>query len=223
MIPAWYLVAVNLQTGEEKVLLESPTERVMDIVESFPAAWAIVPQEQGQPRKEYWLYHGQAIPKSGDTPPWPPKPSPWDKGAKSKPQVYYDQIDPDADGNATLWFRTAEDAAKARSEALGAGLRPRRNDRPKISCNFGDLRSTRWLGRETGHSAVPRFWRPAVDRVARSGDRATALRSALRISAARACGRPWRRCRCRWASRWHTTFPNGSPRNRLPGFGSRPK
>ncbi len=116
MIPAWYLVAVNLQTGEEKVLLESPTERVMDIVESFPAAWAIVPQEQGQARKEYWLYHGQAIPKSGDTPPWPPKPSPWDKGAKSKPQVYYDQIDPDADGNATLWFRTAEDAAKARSE-----------------------------------------------------------------------------------------------------------
>jgi len=40
MIPAWYLVAVNLQTGEEKVLLESPTERVMDIVESFPGAWA---------------------------------------------------------------------------------------------------------------------------------------------------------------------------------------
>ena len=25
MIPAWYLVAVNLQTGEEKVLIESPT------------------------------------------------------------------------------------------------------------------------------------------------------------------------------------------------------
>jgi hypothetical protein len=37
MIPAWYLVAVNLQTGEEKVLLESPTERVMDIVESLVA------------------------------------------------------------------------------------------------------------------------------------------------------------------------------------------
>ncbi len=49
MIPAWYLVAVNLQTGEEKVLLESPTERVMDIVESFPGAWAIVPQEADAP------------------------------------------------------------------------------------------------------------------------------------------------------------------------------
>jgi len=116
MIPAWYLVAVNLQTGEEKVLLESPTERVMDIVESFPGAWAIVPQEGGAPNKEYWLYHGQAIPKTGGTPPWPPKESPWDKGAKSKPQVSFDQIDPYADGNATLWYRTGEDAAKAKSK-----------------------------------------------------------------------------------------------------------
>ena len=108
MIPAWYLVAVNLSTGEEQVLLESPTERVMDIVESFPGAWAIVPEGQDQPRKEYWLYHGQAIPKTSDTPPWAPKESPWDKAAKSKPQVYYDQIDPDADGNATLWYRAAK-------------------------------------------------------------------------------------------------------------------
>ncbi len=121
MIPAWYLVAVNLQSGEEKVLLESPTERVMDIVESFPGAWAIVPQEPGAPRKEYWLHHGQAIPKTGDTPPWPPKASPWEKGAKSRPQVYYDQIDPDAGGNATLWYRAAEDAAKARSKEKGRG------------------------------------------------------------------------------------------------------
>ena len=84
----------------------------MDIVESFPGAWAIVPQGQDQPRKEYWLYHGQAIPKTSDTPPWPPKASPWDKAEKSKPQVYYDQIDPDADGNATLWYRAREDAAR---------------------------------------------------------------------------------------------------------------
>ena len=109
MIPAWYLVAVNLQTGEEKVILQSPTERVMDIVESFPGAWAIVPQDGGAPRKEYWLYHGEAIPKTGDTPPWPKRASPWDKAVKS-PQTYFDQIDPDADGRATLWYRSREDA-----------------------------------------------------------------------------------------------------------------
>ncbi len=112
MIPAWYLVAVNLKTGEEKVLLESPTELVMDIVESFPGAWAIVPQEGGAPRKEYWLYHGKAIPKTNDTPPWPKQASLWDK-AMPKPEVYFDQIDPDAEGNAVLWYRSRDDAAKA--------------------------------------------------------------------------------------------------------------
>ncbi len=117
MIPAWYLVAVNLATGEEKVLLESPTEQVIDIVESFPGAWAIVPQPGGAPRKEYWLHHGQAIPKTNDTPPWPKRASPWD-AAGPKPEVYFDQIDPDTEGNATLWYRagageTGERAWKA--------------------------------------------------------------------------------------------------------------
>ena len=109
MIPAWYLVAVNLATGEEKVLLESPTERVMDIIESFPGAWVIVPQDGGAPNKEYWLCHGQAIPKVSDTSPWPKQASPWDKAAP-KPEVYFDQIDPDSEGRATLWYRSAEDA-----------------------------------------------------------------------------------------------------------------
>ncbi len=112
MLPAWYLVAVNLKTGEQKVLLESPTERVMDILEQFPSAYARVPQGGGAPDKEYWLYHGEAILKANDTPPWPKQASPWDK-AGPKPEVYFDQIDPDAEGNATLWFRLPEDEAKA--------------------------------------------------------------------------------------------------------------
>ena len=104
MIPAWYLVAVNLETGEERVLLESPSEKVMDIIESFPSAYARVPQDNG-PNKEYWLYHGEAIPKVGDKPPWPKQNSPWAK-AVPKPEVYFDQIDPDEDGNAVVWYRS---------------------------------------------------------------------------------------------------------------------
>jgi hypothetical protein len=123
MIPAWYLVAVNLHTGDEKVLLESPTERVMDIVESFPGAWAIVPQEGDAPRKEYWLYHGNAIPKASDTPPWPKLPSPWDKASNTRPEVYFDQIDPDEDGCATLWYRSRKDAAKMTRDT-SAGRKP---------------------------------------------------------------------------------------------------
>ena len=87
MIPAWYLVAVNLQTGEEKVLLESPTERVMDIIEQFPGAYARVPQGNSAPDKEYWLYHGEAMLMTNSTPPWPGKASPWDK-AVAKPEVH---------------------------------------------------------------------------------------------------------------------------------------
>ena len=49
MIPAWYLVAVNLKTGEQKVLLESPTERVMDILESFPGALRARPPGAARP------------------------------------------------------------------------------------------------------------------------------------------------------------------------------
>jgi outer membrane protein assembly factor BamB len=104
MIPAWYLVAIHLESGEQKVLLESPSERVMDIIESFPSAYVRVPQERGAPNKEFWLYHGEAIPKTNDKPPWPKQDSPWAK-AVPKPEVYFDQIDPDENGNAVVWHR----------------------------------------------------------------------------------------------------------------------
>ena len=110
MIPAWYLVAVNLESGEQKVLLESPTERVMDIIERFPSAYARVPQE-GDANKEYWLYHGEAIPKVNDKPPWPKQDSPSDKAVR-KPEVYFDQIDPDENGNAVVWYRSREDKSE---------------------------------------------------------------------------------------------------------------
>ncbi len=109
MVPAWYLVGMNLGTGEQKVILESPSEQVMDIIEQFPGAYARVPQPGGRPYKEYWLYHGEAILKTNDTPPWPRKTSPWDK-ASSKPEVYFDQIDPDTKGQALLWYRLPKSA-----------------------------------------------------------------------------------------------------------------
>lgn len=116
MVPAWYLVAVNLDTGEEKVLLESPSERVMDIIEQFPGSYARVPQGNGAPDKEYWLYHGEAIPKVNNKPPWPEQASPWDK-AVPKPEVYFGQIDPDAEGNAIVWHRSREQAKAEKAEA----------------------------------------------------------------------------------------------------------
>jgi hypothetical protein len=128
MLPAWYLIAVNLKTSEEEVLLESPTERVMDIIEQFPGAYARLPQERGVSNKEFWLYHGEAIPKENDQPPWPKQVSPWDK-AVPKPEVYFDQIDPDENGNAVVWYRSREDAIREKAKvgqasSLSAGVRP---------------------------------------------------------------------------------------------------
>ena len=74
-----------------------------------------MPQHGDTPRKEYWLYHGEMIPKVNDTPPWPKKASPWDKSIP-KPEIYWDQIDPDAEGRATLWYRSAEDAVKEKQQ-----------------------------------------------------------------------------------------------------------
>ena len=122
MIPAWYLVAVNLESGEQKVLLESPTEKVMDIIERFPSAFARIPQEGGASDKEYWLYHGQATPVTNGTPPWPNQASPWDK-AVPKPEVYFDQIDPDAQGNAVLWYRSREDANREKTNRTAANTK----------------------------------------------------------------------------------------------------
>jgi hypothetical protein len=82
----------------------------MDIIEHFPGAFARIPQENGAPAKEYWLHQGQAFLMTNSTPPWPPKASPWDK-AVPKPEVYFDQIDPDAQGNAVLWYRSREEPA----------------------------------------------------------------------------------------------------------------
>lgn len=112
MLPAWYLVAVDLESGDTKVLLESPTEHRISIVESFPGAWAIVPQGAGAPRREYWLYGGEAIPKTDNAPPWTEQPSPWET-AGPKPELHYEQLDPDAAGSAALWYRLPDDAAQA--------------------------------------------------------------------------------------------------------------
>ena len=40
------------------------------------------------------------------------------------------------------------------SPALARVSEEQRIDRPKVSSEFGNLRSARWLGRETGHSSV---------------------------------------------------------------------
>jgi len=114
----WYLLAVEIATGDTKVLMEAPPgdyANRMWVRAQYPGAWVIVQQGDQAPRKEFWLHQGKFVPKTDDKPPWPASESPWDK-APPRPEIYAGQVDPDAEGNAWLWYRLPEDAAKAPKE-----------------------------------------------------------------------------------------------------------
>lgn len=103
----WYLVAVNIRTGEQRILLEAPPGDYVNrmwIHPQYPGAWVMVQQGDEAPKKEYWLWHGQALPKAGTQPPWPETPSPLAQFPPA-PEVYGGQLDPDAQGRAMLWVR----------------------------------------------------------------------------------------------------------------------
>jgi len=105
----WYLVAVNIKTGEQKVLLEAPEGGYiyrMWVQPAYPGAIGWVKQSNDAPRRYYWLYHGRAIPKTGDKPPWKPAAPPLPKAAPA-PEIYRGQLYPDARGRAVLWWRPA--------------------------------------------------------------------------------------------------------------------
>ena len=153
MVP-WYLISVNLETGEDKVLFESPAEQRIDIAQRFPGGFATVPGQDGGPPKQYWLWHGEAMPKTDDTPPWPKTESPWDR-AGAKPQIYRGQIDPDDEGHATIWFRSAEDAANAPA-------RPAADATPSIAGVEGDPAERRAVLPPPDHAPGGVARRPAL-------------------------------------------------------------
>ena len=117
----WYLLALELKTGQCKVLLEAPAGDYPYRMRIWPLsngarAWVYSGGDSmnGEYKggRNYWLHHGQATPvaedldpeKSTFTPPWPKVESPWDK-YPPRPEVYQGQLDPDANGRAYLWYR----------------------------------------------------------------------------------------------------------------------
>ena len=119
----WWLVAIDIKTGEQKVILEatggSYKER-MWVFQRYPGSWVMRKKDDNSPKEEFWLYHGEAIPKTSDTPPWPPKKSPMDEALERAPipDVYTGQVVPDADGKAALWIRERGGSGEWRSIPL---------------------------------------------------------------------------------------------------------
>jgi len=118
----WYLVAIDIKTGKEKVLAETEPGGDMHLRHMNGGARVRIQKGPGGPTADYWLYHGEMIPKTDNNPPWKPFRSPWDD-APPKPEVYRGQVDPTPEGKAWLWYRTPEDKAKALKQPP-AGAKP---------------------------------------------------------------------------------------------------
>ena len=108
----WYLLAIDLKTGEETVLAEAPeggAGQRMGISTRYGGAEAYVQQADDAPRQNYWLYHGKAIPKTeGAAPPWGDLKHPF-KPAVPEPEVHLGDTYPDENGRARLWWRPEKD------------------------------------------------------------------------------------------------------------------
>ncbi len=134
----WALVAINLKTGEKKIILEAPEGGDLMEINSGQHRYnggAVAWIEEGiaAPRKFYWLYHGQAIYRKGcdipsgqedlskgwamdDTCPWSKEmqaAGPFMTAAPA-PEVYTGQLYPDANKTATLWWRPAGSKGKGK-------------------------------------------------------------------------------------------------------------
>jgi hypothetical protein len=115
----WYLVAYDRQTGKSETLAETDTVSGMVSVsqgqEGCTGSVSKMVGTDGQ-RRDYWLYQGKAIARSGDrkaAPPWPARDTP--RPLPVAPEVNTDRVVPDVEGFAEIWTRTAE--AKARVPA----------------------------------------------------------------------------------------------------------
>ncbi len=117
----WYLVAVNIESGEQKLLAQTRAGGDISISPMNGGARATVKDGPEATSESFWLYHGEMIPKTDNDPPWTPFQSPWDT-APPKPEVYRGQVDP-VDGKAYLWWRSAADAA-AQPDPVPADAEP---------------------------------------------------------------------------------------------------
>jgi len=117
----WYLIAVSIKSGVQKLLAETKAGGDVSVSPMNGGARVSVRYDPESAPQQFWLYHGEMIPKAGNDPPWTPFDSPWDK-APPEPEVYRGQVDP-VGSKAYLWWRSAEDAAR-QPEPAPAGAKP---------------------------------------------------------------------------------------------------
>jgi len=100
----WYLVAVEIKSGEQKVLAQTKAGGEISISALNGGARVTVKDDLDAAPQRGWLYRGQLLPQADNDPPWTPFPAPRDTAAP--PEVYRGQVDP-VDGRARLWWRAS--------------------------------------------------------------------------------------------------------------------
>jgi hypothetical protein len=107
----WYLLAVEMETGEVTVLAETEPgdyKTRMRVYDDWPGASAHVQKNDEAEKKFYWLWHGEMYEKTeGGTPPWEGADTPAPPWADNppEPEIFKGQIDPEPDGTAHLWVK----------------------------------------------------------------------------------------------------------------------
>ncbi|MBN1669798.1 MAG: hypothetical protein JXR37_02115 [Kiritimatiellae bacterium] len=111
----YHLVAVNIESGENRVLLETEPGGVMHLLNG-PAV-EVKATIDAKEKKTYWLHAGAAIPKTGTARPWTPTADPR-PALPTRPQVHWDDMVPDRTGRARLWYRPTDAPAPCEWKAV---------------------------------------------------------------------------------------------------------
>jgi hypothetical protein len=112
----WYCVAYDRETKTESVLLTLNDARGHLSVNQQRYGCVVTTKTGDGKSEAYWLHNGKAIPKkdAAEKAPWPePTPAtPW-VNLPPAPEISTGALIPKADGQVTLWYRTAEAKAAA--------------------------------------------------------------------------------------------------------------
>ncbi|MBN1672294.1 MAG: hypothetical protein JXR37_14740 [Kiritimatiellae bacterium] len=113
----YYVVAVNIETGEDRVILEAPMGGSINMGGELYEAPGV------KSSTRYWWRDGQAIVWTNEIAPWRVEREPAGEAEAGKPErapkpeIHKGELYPDAQGRAKLWFRPAKGSADAGSGA----------------------------------------------------------------------------------------------------------
>jgi len=178
----WYLVAVDIKTGEDKVLLKAPEGGDIYVNSNAEryfggAVCYVQPTNDPAGRKYYWLYHGRAIAKK--TPGWEMDDScPWPAQVRARspmrtrptpPEIHTGQLYPDDDDRAILWWRPGVAPGQRQTEKWRKVVLEGVEKHPLALHRLCNLPDGRLFG--TGHGYKGRFlFDPTTGKVTYLGD-----------------------------------------------------